>query len=351
MTETPPAPPQLTLQDALAQMEAQARHGTFPTGRYNCAYTDWGEGPPLILIHGLGDEQRSFALVMALLRRHFRCIAYNLPVGGRDRARLGRYSHEELSRDVFRLMDHMGLHAATLLGHSFGSTVALRAMHAQPQRVTRGVVVGGFANRPLSRRQWWLGLVAKWLGGNRTLSELWNRNDYMQRAHHAPFAAHEPERWQFFLDQTGQAPLKAMGHWGHQLHRVDLRPLLPAIKQPVLILCGDRDPLVPQSYPDYLIQNLPNGVMFQIEDCGHVPMLTHPETLAEVLLKFVSATSCPVHLLNRARVQAGQPPEPCSGTAHGECQGLGCATEEQGHPTCDGAGGPGRQLQAHTHHG
>src|SRR5262245_18888061 len=119
MTDTRPVDDTLTLQQALAQMEEEARHGSFATGRYNCAYTDWGEGPPLIFIHGLGDERRSHALVMAHLRERFRCIAYDLPMGGRDNARLLRYAHDELVADVFRLMDHLHIHAASLCGHSF----------------------------------------------------------------------------------------------------------------------------------------------------------------------------------------------------------------------------------------
>jgi pimeloyl-ACP methyl ester carboxylesterase len=347
MTVSPPDSPKLSLPVALALMEAEARHGTFVTGRYECAYTDWGEGPPLFFIHGLGDERRSHAIVMAHLRKQFRCIAYNLPMGGRDKARLRRYHHAELTTDLFRLMDHLQIQAATLLGHSFGSTIVLKAMHDQPQRTTRGILMGGFANRPLTSRQWWLALAARFLAGGRTLSVLGNRDDYMQRAHHAPFAVHEPERWHFFLEQTGQTPLRGLGHWGHQLHRLDLRPLLPKIKQPVLILCGDRDPLVPQSYQDYLFQNLPNGLMFQIADCGHHPMLTHPETVAEVLFKFVGMTACPLHLLTKARAGVA---EACSGAADGNCQSFGCAPEGDRDHACERVLAQGLPLQADPQH-
>ena len=138
------------LANILHRFETEAEHGVCDTGRYRCRYAVWGQGPPLLFIHGLSDRARSFALVYASLSRHFRCIAYDLPTGKGDGARLHRYTHADLAADVFALLDHLNLPRSYVLGSSFGATIALAALHACPERLPRAVLQGGFAHRPLA---------------------------------------------------------------------------------------------------------------------------------------------------------------------------------------------------------
>src|SRR5262245_43219860 len=143
-------PPPLPLRNALERFEREATRGICDTGRYRCRYYAWGEGPPLVFVPGLSDDALSFVLPIALLSRHFRCVAYDLPAGGADGARLDRYRHRDLVADLFALMDHVGARRGYLFGSSFGSTVALAALHAAPERLPRGILQGGFAHRPLA---------------------------------------------------------------------------------------------------------------------------------------------------------------------------------------------------------
>ncbi len=72
------------------------------------------------------------------------------------------------------------------------------------------------------------------------------------------------------------------------MHQLDLRSLLPAIRQPVLLLCGDQDLIVPRFYEEVLLQGLPNAGRVTIEGCGHMPSFTHPEIYAEVIRQFLT---------------------------------------------------------------
>src|SRR5262245_28401189 len=110
----------VTLSSALERFEREAVRGLCDTGRYRCPYYTWGEGPPLVFVHGLSDDATSFALTISLLSRHFRCIAYDLPGGVGDGARLGRYRHADLVADLFALLDHLGVRQGYLFGSSFG---------------------------------------------------------------------------------------------------------------------------------------------------------------------------------------------------------------------------------------
>src|SRR5262245_9931750 len=109
----------------LRHFEEQARPGEVRTTRYRMRFHEWGDGPPLVIIHGLNDVPRSFVPAMAHLKNGFRCIAIHLAEGGADEAQLHKYRHEHFAQDVGVLLDELNIDRALLLGSSFGSTIAL----------------------------------------------------------------------------------------------------------------------------------------------------------------------------------------------------------------------------------
>src|SRR2546423_2911138 len=153
------APGPLRLDDVFARFRREARAGTCETGRYRCPYYIWGDGPNLLFIPGLCDDRLSFVLPIAVLSRHFRCIALDLPTGRGDGARVARYRHADYVADVLALLDHVGARHSFLFGSSFGGTIALGALHAAPERFGRAVLQGSFAHRPLA---WAEVLLARW---------------------------------------------------------------------------------------------------------------------------------------------------------------------------------------------
>src|SRR5436309_2539033 len=72
------------------------------------------------------------------------------------------------------------------------------------------------------------------------------------------------------------------------LHQTDLRPLLPRIRQPVLLACGDLDPLVNRGCEETLLRGLPQARRIELSACGHNPQFTHPEILAELVRHFLT---------------------------------------------------------------
>jgi pimeloyl-ACP methyl ester carboxylesterase len=276
----------LTLAEARQRLQCEAVRGVFDTGRYRCRYYVWGAGPPLLLIHGLSDDALSFLLPAALLSRHFRCIAFDLPDGRDDGARLGSYRHEHYVADALALLDHLGVGRSYVLGSSFGSTIALAALHAAPRRLPRAVLQGGFARRPLAATELLLARLARYWPGR--MGRLPFRHAVLRRLHFAPFAGRPPEAWEYLLTRWNAPPLAAVSRRALLLHRLDLRPVLPLIHQPVLLVCGDRDPLVNKRCEEDLLCGLPHAARVELEGCGHVPCFSHPELLAEVVRRFLT---------------------------------------------------------------
>jgi pimeloyl-ACP methyl ester carboxylesterase len=122
-----------------------------------------------------------------------------------------------------------------------------------------------------------------------------------RHAHAGPFAAQPPEVWDYYIDDD--RPIAAVAAHALLVHATDLRPILSETRQPVLLACGDCDALVGRPCEDVLLRGLPSAGRVEIGGCGHMPYLTHPEALAEVVRRFLT------------------PPAPCAATDDGAACG------------------------------
>jgi pimeloyl-ACP methyl ester carboxylesterase len=280
----------VSLAETLRRFDGEAECGICDTGRYRCRYFTWGTGPALLFIPGLSSDARSFALLMSRLVRYFRCIVYDLPVGRGDGAHLDRYRHADLVADIFALLDHVGAAQSYISGFSFGATIALAALHARPERLPRAVLQNGFARRRLAPAEVLLSRLARhWQA---PLGEMPVRPALLRRSHFGPFAEQPPELWRFFVERSGASSVAAVTHRALLIHRLDLRPILAEIRQPVLLVSGDADPLVNLSCVEELRQGLPNAAHIELRDCGHHALFTHPAELAEAIRQFLTPPAC-----------------------------------------------------------
>lgn len=287
---TPPPSPTLNLTEVLRRFDREARQGTCDTGRYRCRYFTWGEGPPLIFIPGLSSDARSFAPLMSRLTGHFRCVVYDLPRGQGDGAYLARYRHSDLVADLLALMDHLHLRQSYVSGFSFGSTIALAALRGRPERLTRAVLQSGFARRRLAPAEILVVRLARhWQA---PLGRMPVRPLLLRRAHAGPFLARPPEWWDFFVERSGATPIAAVAHRALLIHALDLRPSLPDIRQPVLLMSGDEDPIVNAGCAEDLERGLPHPAHIELRDCGHQALFTHPVELAEAIRQFLTPPPC-----------------------------------------------------------
>lgn len=270
--------------------EQEAQWHLFPTPRYRCRYYSWGQGPPLVFIHGLADDALSFVPTIYYLREHFRCIAYDLPKGRGDGANMRRYRHEQLCEDLLALLDHLALSRTYVYGSSFGSTIAIRAMATAPDRFARGVYQGGFAHRNLSPGERFLTSIGRLLPG--TMRYFPFKKAILIHQYSASFRHTDPELWDYFVERYCEQPMAALAYRGHMLVGLDLRPLLPRIRQPVLLVCGEHDPLVDRNCEEELERGLPNPTRVTIRGCGHHPYFSHPDVLAELVYRFLTPLPC-----------------------------------------------------------
>src|SRR5260370_6663829 len=268
----------IVLAEALARFNREAKRAVCNTGRYRMPYFVWGQGPPLVFVHGVGDANLSFTQAIARLSANFRCIAYDLPGSPGDRSALRRVTHDDLVDDLWALLDQLGVERTYVLGSSFGSTIVLKALRERPAVLPRAVLQGGFAYRALRRTEAVLAWLGRFLPG--TASWLPVRERILHKVNKRQFARRTPDVWTNFLAVSGRTRVARMARQARMLNGLDLRPLLPGVRQPVLLLSGGLDRVVPRVCQEVLIAGLPNAGRVVIEDGGHFPSYTHPEGFA-----------------------------------------------------------------------
>src|ERR1700686_4434225 len=122
-------------------------------GNLAVAVSDAGDGPPVVLLHGLACGKRMWFHQIRALRRRFRVIAYDLRGHGQTDAPAvaAEYSAAHLARDLVGVLDALNIPQAAIVGFSLGGGPALAFAASKPERVSRLVLadVGAGADDPV----------------------------------------------------------------------------------------------------------------------------------------------------------------------------------------------------------
>lgn len=103
--------------------------------------------PPMVLLHGLGDDERDWGAVLLTFAAKYRVYALDLRGHGRS-SHPGRYSFELMRDDVMGFLAAVGVERCVLVGHSMGGTVALLLAQTAPQLLTHLILEDVTAPRP-----------------------------------------------------------------------------------------------------------------------------------------------------------------------------------------------------------
>ena len=265
------------------------------------SYRSGGQGPLLVMIHGITSSSGSWETVLPALAERFTVLAPDLLGHGQSDKPSGDYSlgsHACLVRDLMLTLGH---ESGTVVGHSLGGGIAMQLAYQFPELVERLVLVssGGLgrqvspflravtlpgaelvlpliASRPLldaggavSGALGRIGLkVSSDLGqiaqGIASLNELGARRAFVHTARSV-------------IDAGGQ--------------RVDARDrLYLAEAVPSLLVWGSRDPIIPARHGVRAQELMPGSRLELFEGAGHFPHLDHPTRFVSLMAGFVAET-------------------------------------------------------------
>ncbi|HEY2065563.1 MAG TPA: alpha/beta hydrolase, partial [Gemmatimonadaceae bacterium] len=228
-------------------------------------YAAYGEGEPVILLHGgLGHSGNWGYQIPALLTAGCRTIVIDSRGHGRSTRDARPYSYELMAGDVRAVMDALDVRGAALAGWSDGACVALILGRIMPERVA-GVLFFGCNMDPSGTR------------------ELTSPNPVVDRC----FARHR-EDYAALSATTGA--FESLVAAVSEMHRTqpNYTPSdLADVHVPVLIAHAEHDEFIRREHAEYLARSIPNATLVLLPDVSHFAPLQRPETFDALLTGFL----------------------------------------------------------------
>lgn len=250
-----------------------------------CHVEIFGQGKPLVLIHGWGQHGGVWQPVVKRLAQDYMLYIVDLPGMGHSRS-IEPYELYKLGEEVAEVMPGV----CDVLGWSLGGLVAQNIAMTQPDRIRRLVLVGStpcFVER------------SDWNAGVRT--------DFFTDFAHSIDVDYKKNMLKFLTLQCMKArnaretikqlrqsfelkpaPTPAALRSGLQiLLETDLRKHVDSIRKPTLLIHGDKDNLASVQAAHWMMQHLPKGFLRVISGAAHAPFLSHREQFVESLAQFL----------------------------------------------------------------
>lgn len=264
------------------------------------SYLRAGDGPVLLLVHGIAGTCDNWREVVGPLSRDHTVIAPDLPGHGASQAGAGDYSIGALASGLRDLLLALGHERATVVGHSLGGGVAMQLAYQYPEMIERLVLVssGGLGPEvsPVLRAAALPGadlFISVTAGaGRRAGSALGRGLAALGLRPNADVA--EIARGYASLEDAGRRAafldtLRAVvGTRGQRVDAGDRLYLAEAV--PVLIVWGTRDSIIPVRHGEDAARAIPGARLEVFEDVGHLPQLEAPGRFIAALERFLAET-------------------------------------------------------------
>jgi pimeloyl-ACP methyl ester carboxylesterase len=258
-------------------------------------YEDHGAGQPVVLIHGYPLSGRAWdTQVPVLLAAGHRVITYDRRGFGQSSQPVVGYDYDTFAADLDRLLEHLDVREAVLVGHSMGSGEVVRYLAAYgSDRVARGVLVSpippfllqtsdnpggvpqslfdGFVQAAQSD-------MPAWMKG--FLDSFYNFD--ILRGSQLSDQAYQAS-WNIAVGASATAAVACIPTWA-----TDFRPDLDKIDVPMLVIHGDADQVLPLDKTGKLLPGLINDLQLVVIEGGpHAIPWTHADQVNTALLDFL----------------------------------------------------------------
>lgn len=269
---------------------------TVVVGGHRLAYLDRGEGPPVILLHGLGGAMWHWEHQQDALAAGRRVITLDLLGSGfSDKPDLDYTPQEVL--DSFRgFLDALAIPRASLVGNSMGAGLAVAMALSHPERVDRLVLIAGFPDRvrerltsPLFRRAVdsrvpiWLAQLGNWFAGRGTTRHILEEIVY-DPSLITPLVVERSYRtrrdWGFLAPTLKMTRNLALWEEGFAKR-------LGEVRHPTLIIWGAEDRLFPPQVGRDLQALIAGSRLEVIPQAGHLPQWERPDLVNPLLASFL----------------------------------------------------------------
>ncbi|MPZ72400.1 MAG: alpha/beta fold hydrolase [Nitriliruptorales bacterium] len=268
---------------------------------HRIVYRTAGEGPPLLLVHGITSSAATWKDVIPTLARDHTVIAPDLLGHGQSAKPLGDYSLGAYASGIRDLLGMLGVESATVVGHSLGGGVAMQFAYLFPDRCNRLVLV---ASGGLGREVNMLLRAAALPGAEFVLPLICAApirdagnavGRVMEKVRVRP-TTDIREMWRGFTSLGSTEARRAFLHTlrtivdvgGQRVSATDR--LYLAQHLPTMIVWGAKDPVIPATHGVAAAAAIPGSRFELFEKSGHFPHRDEPARFTRVLRDFLART-------------------------------------------------------------
>ena len=242
-------------------------------------YETYGEGIPIILLHGGLETCQMWAPIIPLLSKSYQVFTPDTRGHGRTDNLSGKFSYSLMAEDITQFIDALGLKDPLMVGYSDGGETVLHMAMAYPG-LARGYMIGAiFNSMTVEWRQMMQGFLGLEGSGIVDIERVMQTNaDFVQSLEEKHDVYHEPGYWKSLLIQVSQAwwepPVRSQADFA-------------AITDPILFWCGDRDVFCPPEQTLEMYRMVNKAELAIIPNADHFTMAGQFEIAAMILLNFI----------------------------------------------------------------
>ena len=271
-------PPPLAWQDVLAEFRRLGETFEFTDGAgHSVRGCVLGEGPPLYILNGLSATPEVHCLMVWLLREEFRCVIVEYPAAATSLC--------QLADALLLAADGLGDAKFDLFATSFGSAVAMQILTRHPGRIRHAVLQGPVNGIRLSWLERSVTWAAQFLPGRMKHVPLFQT--ILQNNHRLWFPPVDPTRWHFLVLDVGSQRIQTVARRMRMLHDRDWTDQLSALETPVLVISSEGEAARHRTAAHLFADRIPVSKSEQIPNSGHVPFVSHPHRLANLIGPFL----------------------------------------------------------------
>ena len=259
-------------------------------------YETYGQGNPIIFLHGLGGSLYTWRHLVKPLAPHYRLILFDLKGAGESpKPYDDKYSMFDQAELIYRFIHQNDLQQVTLVGHSFGGgvalLVALKLTQRDPARLSRLILIDTIAypqKLPGVIRMLRMPVLG-WLGLH-LIPDKTKVYDLMETLYYDDSKINWEDVLVYAAPLASPGAKYAFQQTARQIlpdHIDEITSMYPQILVPTLVIWGREDKIIPLENGVRLHRALRNSQLVVIERCGHDPPDEQPEKLREIMQKFL----------------------------------------------------------------
>jgi pimeloyl-ACP methyl ester carboxylesterase len=237
-----------------------------------------GAGAPVLVLHGWGASIEAVYPILTGLAPVATVYALDLPGFGQSEQPPSPWGVEDYQEFLAAFMVALAIESPTIVGHSNGGRIAIRMAATEPERAARLVLVDSAGIRPKRTLRWYRRVALAKLG--KYAARLLGRPGERLRA--------------LLVGRAGSADYLAAGAMRPTLVRLvnaDLRPFMPQIAVPTLLVWGSDDTDTPLSAAREMERLIPDAGLVVLDGAGHFSYLDQPARFARIVSHFIAPGS------------------------------------------------------------